>query len=152
MAKIERFIGEHRDNPARLQKLCEDTGLALRTVGSIIRGRLGVSAHAYLARRRPAFVRQHLLNPNEATTVTRAAMHFGFPHLGRFSDFYHQICGELPFTTLRRTLGRSPNESDEKTPLQSSDALLDGALSTMTACRLAGGARLDWAWRRELLI
>jgi AraC family ethanolamine operon transcriptional activator len=114
MAKIERFINEYRDGPAGLQKLCEETGLALRTVEAIVRERVGMPAHAYLARRRLAFAREALLKPNDGATVTNIAMHFGFMHLGRFSGFYRQVYGELPSMTFRRVLGRNADEDDKK--------------------------------------
>jgi len=114
MARIERFINEHRDDPAGLQKLCEETGLALRTVEAIVHERVGMPAHTYLARRRLAFARDALLNPNRGATVTNVAMHFGFMHLGRFSSFYRQAYGELPSATLRRVLGQNADENDKR--------------------------------------
>ncbi|WP_119387954.1 helix-turn-helix domain-containing protein [Taklimakanibacter lacteus] len=105
MAKIDRYLDEHRATVVGLQDLCSGTGLPLRTVEAIIRGRTGLSALTYLRRRRLAFVREALLKPASATTVTSAAMQFGFWHLGRLSQYYHQAYGELPSTTISRALG-----------------------------------------------
>jgi AraC-like DNA-binding protein len=105
MARIERFIDDHRERLGGLQELCEETGLALRTVEAIVRARTDMPAHTYLARRRLAFVRKALLNPDDSTTVTRAAMNYGFLHLGRFSGFYRQVYGESPSATLRKVFG-----------------------------------------------
>ncbi|MEC9431920.1 MAG: helix-turn-helix domain-containing protein [Pseudomonadota bacterium] len=110
MARIERHIDETRDSPGGLQDLCEATGLALRTVETIVKRRTGVSAHAYLARRRLAFARAALLAPSGETSVTRLAMHHGFFHLGRFAGFYRQVYGERPSDTLRRSLGRAAED------------------------------------------
>ncbi|MDX8529537.1 AraC family transcriptional regulator [Mesorhizobium sp. VK25A] len=107
MARIERFIDDHRDHPEGLQALCEETGMALRTVEAIVRSRTGVSALTYLHRRHLAFAREALLNPDDGATVTRIAMQNGFLHLGRFSVFYREIYGESPSMTLDRVLGRS---------------------------------------------
>lgn len=107
MAKIERVIDDHRDHPIGLQALCEQTGMALRTIEAIIRSRTGASALTYLQRRHLAFAREELLCPGNDTTVTRVAMQNGFLHLGRFSLFYRKIYGESPSTTLDRMMGRS---------------------------------------------
>ncbi|MBE3637565.1 AraC family transcriptional regulator [Mangrovicoccus algicola] len=104
MARIERQIDEARNDPIGLQELCEGTGLALRTIETIVKRRTGMSAHAYLARRRLAFAREALVSPAPETSVTRIAMDHGFYHLGRFSGFYRGVYGETPSVTLRRAL------------------------------------------------
>ncbi|WP_306152075.1 AraC family transcriptional regulator [Roseovarius sp. MMSF_3281] len=102
MARIDRLIEEHRDEPIGLQKLCEEAGIALRTAESIIRNRSGMTALQYLKRRSLAFARENLLQAGPETTVTQVAMQHGFFHLGRFSGFYRSVYGELPIATLKR--------------------------------------------------
>lgn len=104
MARIDRYLDEHRATVVGLQDLCYGTNLPLRTVEAIIRGRTGLSALTYLRRRRLAFVREALVKPAPAATVTSAAMQFGFWHLGRLSQYYYQAYGELPSTTISRAL------------------------------------------------
>lgn len=106
MARIERYIDEHRESAIGLQDLCRGTGLALRTVETIVRSRTGLPALAYLHRRRLAYARVALLNPVASTCVTEVAMRFGFLHLGRFAGAYRQNYGESPSQTLARVEGR----------------------------------------------
>jgi AraC family ethanolamine operon transcriptional activator len=47
-------------------------------------------------------VRAGLLQPNESTSVSSEASHWGFLHFGRFSNEYRALFGELPSETLRR--------------------------------------------------
>ncbi len=107
MARIERYLDDHRESVIDLQELCLGTGLPLRTVETIIRSRTGMPALVYLRRRRLAFVRHMLLHPDEGTTVTSVAIHFGFWHLSRFSRYYQEVYDELPSQTLARVLARS---------------------------------------------
>lgn len=106
MRRIDQLIDEDSECLIGPQELCEGAGLSLRTIESIIRRRMGMTAHSYLRRRRLSRVRQMLLAPDEMMTVTSIAMDHGFTHLGRFSAFYRQMYGELPSETLRKTTGR----------------------------------------------
>ncbi|MFC6712124.1 helix-turn-helix domain-containing protein [Paracoccus cavernae] len=106
MRRIDQLIDEDSDCLIGLQELCEGARLSLRTIESIIRRRMGMTAHSYLQRRRLSRVRQALLTPREIRTVTSIAMDHGFTHLGRFSAFYRQMYGELPSETLRKATGR----------------------------------------------
>ncbi len=105
MAKIDRFIEENQHWPFGLQEMCNKTGLALRTVESIVRSRTGMSPLVYLRRRRLASVHRNLLCPNDNVTVTRLALDNGFLHLGRFSIQYREVYGESPIATLRKSRG-----------------------------------------------
>lgn len=105
MARMERLIDEHREDPIGLHGLCEGAGLALRTVEAIIRNRTGMTALQYLQRRYLAFARESLLKPEPGMTVTKVAMHNGFLHLGRFAALYRSVYGETPSVTLARALG-----------------------------------------------
>jgi AraC-like DNA-binding protein len=47
--------------------------------------------------------RRRLVRPgNPVRPVAEAAIHAGFAHLGRFSEYYHRLFGELPGQTLTR--------------------------------------------------
>jgi AraC family ethanolamine operon transcriptional activator len=106
MARIDRYLDEHRETLMGLQDLCLGVNSPLRTVESIIRRRTGMPALVYLRRRRLAFVRTALLKPSQDATVTTTAIRYGFWHLGRFSSYYRDVYGELPSVTLARSLGR----------------------------------------------
>jgi AraC-like DNA-binding protein len=49
--------------------------------------------------------REALLNPTPSTSVTSVAVSCCFPHLARFSSYYHQTFSESPSQTLRRCRG-----------------------------------------------
>jgi AraC family ethanolamine operon transcriptional activator len=119
MARIERFLDDHREHLTGLQDLCQGTDLALRTVETIIRDRTGMTALTYLLQRRLAFAREALLHPELTTNVTSVAMRFGFLHLGRFASFYQKTYGELPSLTMARALGRDPHDSKIQRDLDS---------------------------------
>jgi transcriptional regulator GlxA family with amidase domain len=64
---------------------------------------MGIAPMAYLARLRLHRVRQALLTAtNRPTTVSAAALDWGFWHFGEFSRAYKECFGELPSETLRR--------------------------------------------------
>lgn len=109
MARIEKYLDEHRDRAPQLQDLCRSSRMALRTVEAVIRSHTGMTALSYLRRRQLAFANQALRRPDNDTNVTAVAMRYGFFHLGRFSALYREIFGELPSATLAHNLGTSEN-------------------------------------------
>ena len=48
------------------------------------------------------------------TSVTRSAFDLGFNHLGRFARYYSEQFGELPSTTLKRSIIRSGDRAFER--------------------------------------
>jgi transcriptional regulator GlxA family with amidase domain len=74
---------------------------------------------AYLARLRLHRVRQALLAAtNGPTTVTAAALEWGFWHFGEFSRAYKECFGELPSETLRRRDDQPPDREPASEPRQ----------------------------------
>jgi len=105
MARIDRYIDDHPGDTFSLQDLCRESGMALRTMETIVRNRTGMTAFEYLRRRRLAFVRKALLTADPGTTITQVALSHGFLHLGRFSIEYRRAFGESPSATLARATG-----------------------------------------------
>jgi AraC-like DNA-binding protein len=58
----------------------------------------------FLRRIRFERVRNDLLNPIHSTTVTSAAVRWGFVHLGRYAAEYRARFNESPSATVRRSL------------------------------------------------
>jgi AraC family transcriptional regulator, ethanolamine operon transcriptional activator len=86
--------------------LCRETGVSERTLQYSFKAQLGVSPNTYLRIFRLNRVRNLLRHPSHAgITVTEAAMHWHFWHLGRFSRDYTALFGESPSSTLRCALG-----------------------------------------------
>ncbi len=106
MEKIDFFIKSNQDDHIGLQDMCTATGLALRTIETIIRTRTGLSAIAYLRLNRLSSARRRLSNPHNGTTVTGVALDSGFLHLGRFSQHYRAAYGESPRETLKKHWGK----------------------------------------------
>ena len=75
----------------------------MRTLYNVFRAAHGVSAMAYVRLRRLNAVRRALIRADpEATTVSEAALSWGFRHPGAFSVLYRKTFGETPSETLRR--------------------------------------------------
>jgi AraC family ethanolamine operon transcriptional activator len=49
-----------------------------------------------------------------STTVTDVALEFGFWHLGRFAEQYHELFGEAPHETLRRDMLGSERTNERR--------------------------------------
>jgi transcriptional regulator GlxA family with amidase domain len=96
------FIMSRLDEPLSIPRLARGSGLSTRTLHRVIRREYGVPPMALLRRARLARVRLDLQAPRPGTTVTTAAMRWGFSHLGRFSANYARQFGEAPSDTLRR--------------------------------------------------
>ncbi len=87
--------------PLSILRMARGSGLSSRTLHRVIRREHGVAPMALLRRARLARVRMDLQAPRPGTTVTTAAMRWGFSHLGRFSGLYAAHFGELPSATRR---------------------------------------------------
>jgi AraC-like DNA-binding protein len=83
--------------------LCRVTGVSERTLEYAFKETTGLTPMAYLIRLRLHRVREALLAATPgSTTVSAAALNWGFWHFGEFSRAYKDCFGELPSDTLRR--------------------------------------------------
>jgi AraC family transcriptional regulator, ethanolamine operon transcriptional activator len=100
--QAESFLREHRDRPVSVCELCMVSGVPKRTLMLGFRDLFGLSPAAYHRRMRLNAARRDLVRarPGE-TTVTVAALRWGFGHFGRFSVDYRRMFGESPIATLR---------------------------------------------------
>ena len=99
---VEEYIHEHADAAVTPALLAEMAGVSLRSLYAGFREHRGLSPMAYLRTVRLERVRQDLLNDATLSSVTGAALRWGFAHLGRFSAEYRRAFGECPGETLRR--------------------------------------------------
>ncbi|WPL11226.1 helix-turn-helix domain-containing protein [Thiorhodovibrio litoralis] len=89
----------------RVSDLCAAAGVSERTLQHAFREQLGLAPGAYLRMRRLNGARAELLAPTASTrTITEVAARWGFLHMGRFTRAYRDLFGELPSTTLARSL------------------------------------------------
>ncbi len=96
------FMEGHLDMPLSIGRIATAVGLSARTLHRTFVREYGVPPMAYLRQARLEKVRQELETADTRTTVTGAALGWGFTHLGRFSLDYATAFGESPSTTLRR--------------------------------------------------
>jgi AraC-like DNA-binding protein len=100
---VEEFVREHADQPISLGDLSAIGGVTGRSLQVTFRRYRGCGPMEFLRRIRFERVRDELLHADDHTTVTSAALHWGFSHLSRFAGEYRGRFGETPSTTLRRT-------------------------------------------------
>ena len=99
---VEEFIFANADQPLSLGNLAVIGGVSARSLQFTFRRHRGCSPMEFLRRVRFERVRDELLYPIHDTTVTSAAMRWGFLHLGRFAAEYRARFNESPSATLRR--------------------------------------------------
>jgi AraC family ethanolamine operon transcriptional activator len=100
--EAESFLRENLDRPVSIAELCLLTGAPKRTLMLGFTDSFGMPPLTLHRRLRLNAVRRDLADsrPGE-TTVTDAALRWGFDHFGRFSVDYHRMFGESPIATLR---------------------------------------------------
>lgn len=96
----EQYLVERLSRPPGIQSLASGIGISPRTLHEGFRRHRGCSPMKFLRERRMEAVRQELMHPTSATSVTDVALKYGFNHLGRFSGYYERQFGELPSETL----------------------------------------------------
>jgi len=101
--KAEDYVLSHTGERVYVGDLCRAAGVSERALEYAFRDVLGLTPVAHLTRIRLHRVRQALLAAAPgSTTVTAAALDWGFWHLGEFSRSYKKCFGERPSDTLRR--------------------------------------------------
>jgi AraC-like DNA-binding protein len=99
----EHYALAHPAERLYVTDLCEAAGVSERTLQYAFREVMGMTPVAYLTRLRLHRVRQELrASTHGSTTVSSAALKWGFWHFGDFSRAYKDCFGELPSETLRR--------------------------------------------------
>ena len=100
--RVDAWIRTHAAQPMSLDELRRVAGVSARTLQEACLARWGQTPIELVASRRLEIARS-LLSSGRAPTVTTAALHSGFSHLGRFSVVYKRAFGESPSETLART-------------------------------------------------
>ena len=97
---VEEFIFANAEQPLSLGNLAVIGGVSARSLQFMFPRHRGCSPMEFLRRIRFERVRNELLHPIHGTTVTSAAMRWGFLHLGRFAAEYRARFNESPSATL----------------------------------------------------
>ena len=103
--RVDAWIRARAAQPMSLDELRAVAGVSARTLQEACVARWGQTPIELVASRRLEIARS-LLSSGRAPTVTEAALHSGFSHLGRFSVVYKRAFGESPSDTLARTAAR----------------------------------------------
>jgi len=105
LTPIFDYLNAHPQRPLRMAELCAIAQVSERTLQNHFRRELGMTPSAYLAGQRLNGTHRELWRADPSTTsVTDAANHWGFWHMGQFAADYRLQFGELPSATLSRCL------------------------------------------------
>jgi AraC-like DNA-binding protein len=103
MVRFEDVLRKHIDEKLSMPKLCEEIGVAERTLRMYCSEFLGVSPTRYLLLQRLNRARSALRRANPLTArVAEVARDHQFLEPGRFAVTYRTTFGESPSTTLQR--------------------------------------------------
>jgi AraC-like DNA-binding protein len=96
-------IERDADRLRRVDEIAARLGIGTRQLQVAFRSYVGTTPHHYLLVRKLHLARSRLVRPADPRRpIAEAATHAGFGHLGRFSEYYHRLFGELPGQTLSR--------------------------------------------------
>ncbi|MDH7799874.1 MULTISPECIES: helix-turn-helix domain-containing protein [unclassified Beijerinckia] len=99
----EDYLVSMDPSPVDIYQLCHALQISRRTLHRAFKSIMGMGPITYLRLHRLALVRCRLIDQHSsATTVTHIALDHGFWELGRFSQVYRRLFGELPSETLER--------------------------------------------------
>jgi AraC-like DNA-binding protein len=99
--RVDGWIRQHLSQPITLEHLTAASRVSARSVQEACRVQWGQTPLELVAARRLEAARSALA-AGAVATVTEAAVHCGFSHLGRFSISYRRAFGESPSDTLAR--------------------------------------------------
>ena len=101
--ELDQYVHKSRMVNSSVAELCTACEVPRRTLNRAFQNALGMGPATYLRRVRLNGVRRALQQRSSgSTTVTDVALEFGFWHLGRFAEQYHELFGESPHKTLHR--------------------------------------------------
>jgi len=101
--RVEDWVDGQQPETIQIADLCRALGLSRRTLQRAFTETLGMGPARYLTLKRLIAVRAALRRSDPAaTTVTEAALRYGFWELGRFARNYRRMFGERPSQTLNK--------------------------------------------------
>ena len=101
--QAERYMVDHAEASITVADVAAHLGVSLRSLQAGFRQWRATTPIAALRQIRLRRVRDELQRSGAATSVTAAALRYGFSHLGRFSTQYQSAFSETPSATLRRS-------------------------------------------------
>lgn len=110
LRKTMKLVEDDPSEMLDLASISRATGLSPRTLQRVFKLEYGLCPQEWLRVERLNSVHRELLNNSHGNSVTEVAVRWGFFHLGRFSNYYRELFGELPIETLsRRATPTRPN-------------------------------------------
>ena len=100
MRLFKEWLEANLERAVYLPEICAALNVSAPTLRRCCEEHLGMSPMRYLWLRRINLARKQLQQRDSPTSVTAAAMNFGFWHLGRFAAEYRSLFGETPRGTL----------------------------------------------------
>lgn len=101
VGKALKYMDEHISDQLLISDMCSAIRVRPRTVRYSFQQVLGSTPKEYLLAFRLGRVRSELQKMEKPTgNIHRIAERYGFVHLGRFSNFYHEAFGEYPSETF----------------------------------------------------
>ncbi|WP_081417925.1 helix-turn-helix domain-containing protein [Microcystis aeruginosa] len=100
--KAEEYMLAHLDRPITLKDLCEILRSSKTPLNYAFQEVFTMSPMTYLKLLRLHAVHRALKVAEPTTKISDVARQFGFWHLGRFSQYYRQLFGQLPSETIAR--------------------------------------------------
>ncbi|MEJ5018792.1 AraC family transcriptional regulator [Ochrobactrum vermis] len=102
--RARTYINDNLSHPMSLDEIARAANTSRRTLCRAFADILDVTPQAYVRRLRLHRIRQNLAGDVErACTITIIANNWGVSELGRFAKWYHDLFGELPSQTLKRS-------------------------------------------------
>ena len=95
--QAREYIEEHHDDCVRMEDLCKESSVGVRTLQRCFKEYFDVTVSEFLKTKRLDAVHRDLGDAHlETHTVTEIALNHGFSHLGRFSVEFKERFGESP--------------------------------------------------------
>ncbi|NOC47726.1 helix-turn-helix domain-containing protein [Ruegeria sp. HKCCE3926] len=106
LIKASDFIAENLHRPVSISELTEVTATSERTLLRHFKAHYGLSPNQYARIKRLEEVRRSLKSQRgRHGAITKAAMDFGFSHLGRFAAEFQTHFGVLPSVVVGKAVG-----------------------------------------------
>jgi AraC family ethanolamine operon transcriptional activator len=96
------YMDHHAKDSPSISEICKQLGCSWRLLDYAFADHFGVTPKAYLKLMRLDGLRRCLRKADANSTVTDAALNWGFTHFGKLAKDYRLRFGELPSKTLKQ--------------------------------------------------
>ena len=103
--RIAEYINANLKQDICSEQLAQQASMSLRSLYALFERNARTTPKLYIRQQKLERIRASLGDPDcKVRNITELAMDYGFVHLGRFSEHYKSLFGELPSDTLKRRL------------------------------------------------